>query len=57
LIIWFQGGPGCSGLYGLFNENGPFRIDENNNVVDSKYSWNSIANILYIDQPVGTGFS
>ena len=29
LVVWFQGGPGCSGLDGLFSENGPFRIQPN----------------------------
>lgn len=26
LIVWFEGGPGCSDMMGIFYENGPYRI-------------------------------
>ncbi|KAL7580721.1 hypothetical protein ACA910_001006 [Epithemia clementina (nom. ined.)] len=61
ILIWLNGGPGCSSMDGLFLENGPFQWI----VVDGKYmlqknpfSWhNAPAYTLYIDQPVGTGLS
>jgi len=56
LIVWLTGGPGCSSLMALFYENGPFTID-NMTLVLNPYSWNSFANIIFVDQPVGTGFS
>ncbi|OAA40513.1 carboxypeptidase Y [Beauveria brongniartii RCEF 3172] len=56
-ILWLQGGPGCSGISGLFFENGPAKITENLTVVRNPDSWNNKANVLYIDQPVNTGFS
>ncbi|KAM3551673.1 hypothetical protein ARSEF4850_007756 [Beauveria asiatica] len=56
-ILWRQGGPGCSGMSGLFFENGPAKITENLTVVRDPDSWNNKANVLYIDQPVNTGFS
>ncbi|KAM3432850.1 hypothetical protein NHJ13734_006701 [Beauveria thailandica] len=56
-ILWLQGGPGCSGMSGLFFENGPAKITENLTVVRNPDSWNNKANVLYIDQPVNTGFS
>ena len=44
-------------MIGLFEENGPCSIDENLTTVYNPYSWNNISNMLYISQPVGTGFS
>ncbi|XP_026487666.2 venom serine carboxypeptidase-like [Vanessa tameamea] len=56
-IIWLQGGPGASSLYGLFTEIGPFVITEDNQIEEIKYSWGKNHSLLFIDNPVGTGFS
>jgi len=56
-ILWMTGGPGCSGQLALFVENGPYHVDANQQVTLNPNSWNTKANILFIDQPVGTGFS
>ncbi|XP_049811567.1 retinoid-inducible serine carboxypeptidase-like [Schistocerca nitens] len=54
LVIWLQGGPGASGTgYGNFEELGI--VDANLNVRNS--SWVHKVNVLFIDNPVGTGFS
>ncbi|KAG9311821.1 alpha beta-hydrolase [Chiua virens] len=55
--IWLNGGPGASSLVGLFFENGPIRIRSDYSVVENKYSWTNVADYVWIDQPVGTGFS
>ncbi|EWM30035.1 serine carboxypeptidase [Nannochloropsis gaditana] len=58
LIVWLTGGPGCSSILALFVENGPCYVNEwGNGTVLNPDSWNSNANILWIDQPVGVGFS
>ena len=45
-------------MIGLFQENGPCRItNDSSSVTLNRYSWNNETNMLYIDQPVGTGFS
>ena len=45
-------------MIGLLQENGPCRItNDSSSVTLNPYSWNNEANVLYIDQPVGTGFS
>lgn len=56
LIIWMNGGPGCSSMDGLFIELGPFKF-ENHKLVLNRYSWHKLGNLLFIDQPVGTGLS
>ncbi|KAL5342574.1 Alpha/Beta hydrolase protein [Aspergillus crustosus] len=58
LIIWFNGGPGCSSLIGLTTGSGPFVFEGNStHVVANPYSWTKLGHVLYIDQPVGTGYS
>ncbi|XP_018438695.2 serine carboxypeptidase-like 12 isoform X4 [Raphanus sativus] len=63
LLIWLNGGPGCSSLLGLLLENGPlaFKFEVYNgdlaSLVSTTYSWTQVANIIFLDQPVGSGFS
>ncbi len=56
-ILWLQGGPGCSSLFGAFVEHGPFIIQNDGSFVNNSFAWNTAANVLYIDSPPGTGFS
>ncbi|CAG9773207.1 unnamed protein product [Ceutorhynchus assimilis] len=56
VLVWLQGGPGGSSLYGLFVEIGPFGV-ENGTLVLRDFSWHKNHSVLYIDNPVGTGFS
>ncbi|KAF7309994.1 Carboxypeptidase [Mycena indigotica] len=55
--IWLNGGPGSSSMVGFFLENGPVRIDPNGKISANKFSWDTVADYFWIDQPVGTGFS
>jgi carboxypeptidase C (cathepsin A) len=57
LVIWLTGGPGCSSELALFYENGPYKINKDLSLALNENSWNTFANIIFIDQPVGTGFS
>ncbi|KAG7638359.1 putative carboxypeptidase D [Arabidopsis thaliana] len=57
LVLWLNGGPGCSSLgVGAFSENGPFR-PKGSILVRNQHSWNQEANMLYLETPVGVGFS
>ena len=56
-MLWLQGGPGASSLYGLFVENGPLQVTKDLKVFERNHTWNRDFAILYFDQPVGTGFS
>ncbi|KAJ7481666.1 Alpha/Beta hydrolase protein [Mycena latifolia] len=61
VLMWINGGPGCSSAMGLLMELGPCSIDMKNASANgttwNPYSWNSEANIFFLDQPVGVGFS
>ena len=57
LTTWINGGPGTSSMVGLFQEMGPCSIISNGNVINNPYSWTNASNLLFIDQPVQTGFS
>ncbi|KAF6165042.1 hypothetical protein GIB67_000626 [Kingdonia uniflora] len=59
LVIWLNGGPGCSSVaYGASEEIGPFRLNRNGSgLCLNKFSWNSNANLLFLETPAGVGFS
>ncbi|KAF2663842.1 carboxypeptidase Y-like protein A [Microthyrium microscopicum] len=57
VVLWLNGGPGCSSLTGLFMELGPSSIDKNIKVKYNEYSWNANASVIFLDQPVNVGYS
>jgi carboxypeptidase C (cathepsin A) len=59
IVLWLNGGPGCSSLDGMLYEHGPFRIDENDytKLVRFNYTWATRATMVYLEAPVGVGFS
>lgn len=57
VVLWMSGGPGCSSELALFYENGPFQITDNLTLVWNKHGWDKVSNLIFIDQPIGTGFS
>nr|XP_018897590.1 PREDICTED: venom serine carboxypeptidase-like [Bemisia tabaci] len=57
LVIWLQGGPGGSSMFGLFTELGPFSVTKGQKLKRRKYSWHQKYNLVFIDNPVGAGFS
>lgn len=58
LLLWLTGGPGGSSMIGLMQELGPCLINEHGNgTVYNEYGWSKNANIFFVDQPAGVGFS
>ncbi|CAK94915.1 unnamed protein product (macronuclear) [Paramecium tetraurelia] len=58
VVLWLNGGPGCSSLLGLNEEIGPFVMaDEDREFKKNPYSWNTVANLLFLESPAGVGFS
>jgi vitellogenic carboxypeptidase-like protein len=57
VLVWLQGGPGASSLFGLFSEQGPIVVDKQTKLHPRDITWNSKYHLLFIDQPVGTGYS
>ncbi|XP_075635857.1 serine carboxypeptidase-like 50 [Castanea sativa] len=64
LIIWLQGGPGCSSMVGNFFELGPWRVTSHKTFSSETFalepnpgSWNRKFGLLFLDNPIGAGFS
>ncbi|KAH9739672.1 serine carboxypeptidase-like 50 [Citrus sinensis] len=64
LLLWLQGGPGCSSMLGNFLEVGPWRVTHRPNTTQQQLalepnlgSWNRISGIVFLDNPIGTGLS
>ncbi|CCC71897.1 hypothetical protein NCAS_0I02290 [Naumovozyma castellii] len=57
IILWLNGGPGCSSFTGLFFELGPSSIGKDMRPIHNLYSWNNNASIIFLEQPLGVGFS
>ncbi|SMQ51267.1 unnamed protein product [Zymoseptoria tritici ST99CH_3D7] len=58
ITIWLNGGPGCSSLIGFFQENGPVIWQPGTQgPVPNTWAWNNLTNMVFIEQPVGTGYS
>ncbi|KAK4875637.1 hypothetical protein RN001_012059 [Aquatica leii] len=57
VLLWLNGGPGSTSLFGLFIENGPFNVISNSSVQIRKYRWTKTYSVIYIDNPVGVGYS
>ena len=58
VLIWFNGGPGCSSLLGFLQENGPVVVDDDDRTqYFNPHPWNQKASTLFLESPAGVGFS
>ncbi|GAB4835374.1 carbohydrate-binding module 1 protein [Ancistrocladus abbreviatus] len=63
VVLWLNGGPGCSSFDGFVYEHGPFNFQagETKNSLPTlhlnPYSWSTVSNIIYLDSPAGVGLS
>ena len=63
VVVWLNGGPGCSSLEGYLFELGPLHFTGNFDSTGvptlevNPYSWSNIANVIFIESPAGVGFS
>ncbi|KAG9447506.1 hypothetical protein H6P81_013634 [Aristolochia fimbriata] len=63
LVVWLQGGPGCSSMTGNFFEIGPWLVKSdphgpnNLTLVPNPASWNRLFGLIFVDNPIGAGFS
>ncbi|KAK5075255.1 hypothetical protein LTR64_001460 [Lithohypha guttulata] len=58
VLIWLNGGPGCSSLEGFLQENGPVLWQYGTyKPVQNPWTWVNLTNVVWVEQPIGTGFT
>jgi len=57
VVVWLNGGPGCSSMEGFFAEHGPLALQDDDTIKMNPYAWNMNANMIYLEAPIGVGFS
>ncbi|XP_062100210.1 serine carboxypeptidase 1-like [Humulus lupulus] len=59
LVLWLNGGPGCSSFgYGAMEELGPFGVNSDGKTLYlNEHAWNKVANVIFMESPAGVGFS
>lgn len=63
VVLWLNGGPGCSSFDGFVYEHGCFNFEAAKTQQSlpqlhlNPYSWSKVSNIIYLDSPAGVGFS
>ncbi|KAI3461198.1 hypothetical protein Pfo_017861 [Paulownia fortunei] len=59
LVLWLNGGPGCSSFgFGAMEELGPFRVsNDGKTLFRNNFAWNNVANVIFLESPAGVGFS
>jgi len=58
VIIWFNGGPGCSSMIGWTQEHGPYVVEDGDKgFKQNEHAWNNEFTVIYFDSPAGVGFS
>ncbi|XP_027334977.1 serine carboxypeptidase-like 20 [Abrus precatorius] len=63
VVLWLNGGPGCSSFDGFIYEHGPFNFEAAKTKGGlptlhlNPYSWSKVSSVIYLDSPAGVGFS
>uniref|UniRef100_A0ACD5YMC2 Uncharacterized protein n=1 Tax=Avena sativa TaxID=4498 RepID=A0ACD5YMC2_AVESA len=58
LVVWLEGGPGCSSMFSNFLQLGPYLLDDGNaSLSPNPFAWNRRFGLLFLDSPLGTGYS
>lgn len=57
VVLWLNGGPGCSSLEGMLYENGPYWVQPDATLKANPWTWNNATNMIYVEGPAGVGFS
>ncbi|KAF5821981.1 putative carboxypeptidase C [Helianthus annuus] len=60
VVLWLNGGPGCSSFDGFVYEHGPFNFEKTGGLPKlhlNPYTWTKVSNVIYLDSPAGVGLS